>query len=275
MNTGPRLCHWQGWLLISLVLAGCGAPGTPTKATSEKDSEAIPATQTLLPQTAQGFAKTFLQELSVGEVTPDQLSPAFRKIVAPPVPGFDRDEKLGYSDSDLENWLKTMKGSSYTIEQTLDYPPDQAFRGRVQGGDAKWFGLVVSKAKAGSWQVDWFHRTRASSNPSPPTGDDAAMFAARALLELLIDGNYRHAEAWMTDAMKEKIGGSPSSTDTAKGLSFDRAWLHTQLRKRLRDVRGYTLTGTGNQLKATLTGPKRQPSVSLSVTDRKVNQWLD
>ena len=90
------------------ILPGCGETTPPPTAvaipTPTLTISAAPQPEARGPVEAAG--KVFLRTVGQGTASPKDLSPNFKKVIAPPV--FEADKALGYSDDRAELWLKSM-----------------------------------------------------------------------------------------------------------------------------------------------------------------------
>jgi hypothetical protein len=213
--------------VLLALLAGCGKPPGPTAAKTPPGPAdgPSPAKPDEPPPfaAAAGFARDFLRAANAGTATPDQLTAAFKTLVAPPV--FPSDEPQGYSDAAAADWLAGWKGK---LPATAPVAAATTADAAVFAGPG--VGLRVAK-EGGGWRADGLFP---AAGPLP-TGDAAFPgFAAAAFLHAVAAKDDRMAAALMTPGLRARLA-PPFGSDRG---GFNRGLLG----QRLADLRG-TATG--------------------------------
>ena len=232
-----------GLLGLSLaLLGGCSGGGTgdpkvDPKVTSKTDgtkgdTNVAPQAE----QSAEQFARAFLDSLGAEKASTEVISPAFKRLIAPPL--FDDDKAIGFSKDNLQKWLAA-RGRGLTFIESVVIPlpsgKGQSLRGDVKGTEKpERFALRVEKNAEGVWQVTWFSRTTTTGEvPSATATSDLlrARDTAQDFLDAVTGGEGIVAEGIMKKSLKEDLGGSPNMADKAKGLTYDEAFLRTKLKR--------------------------------------------
>ena len=212
-------------------LPGCGE--TPPIPTAAPPVLAIPAPVLPVPESrgpVEAAAKVFLRTVGQGTASPKDLSPNFKKVIAPPV--FEADKAQGYSDDRAELWLKALMPNASAASVACPIATTD-------------FGIVVAIAPSGrtllrlvkqgnDWLIDWCQSTASQpmipGSPSSTDADEAgAWFAAAAFVESIGQGQLAAAESLLTPAAKAKL--SPPIFEADNAIGFNRSKLPEELRK--------------------------------------------
>jgi hypothetical protein len=258
-----------GSVALLAAVGGCSRPvpsrgtGTAADPTANPGATAVAPGKATEPAAADGFAKSFLAAAHAGNAAPDQLTPAFKKLVAPPV--FGSEEAVGYSETGVADWLAGLKGK--LPSPTLGPP--------VGTGDAVGFvaagpqtaTLRVVKA-AGAWKADWLLVTPSAVAAAPPAGE--AAFTAAAFLQAVAAPADRLAASVMTPALRERLA-PPFGSD--KG-GYNAGILAQKLAALRGTATGFKVAAAdGDKVTAVTTGPGKPATVVLTVAGGKVADW--
>ena len=174
---------------LAVALCACLAPAcnksvAPVATPASAPSKSLTATPggTAAPDSAAKAGEAFLTALSAGKATAAQLSPEFKKLVAPSAASIDWA---------AGHWLDDFKGDAKAVEKRTAYPLDATTTlvvgesGAVAPAKAFTYGKLVSKPGSPDALVDWLH-----VSPVRPavdlTGDTAAKFVAVAFVDTLL-----------------------------------------------------------------------------------------
>jgi hypothetical protein len=215
-RAGPARC-WP--VAIILALGGCQSSSStpPTLAIGDKkETKSIEAPRS----DSTPFIGEFMESVNKRQVSPDQLTASFKRMIAPP-----RDEaarKIGYDSTQLDKYLKkTCAGAfsdSFRLVQTSNGP---WILGELKaaGGVTEAYGVhVVPSSEPGGWRVDSFYRSTVSyphvENVANPELAGAEL-AAHCFMDNLLGGDVRLAAAVLSRAWKvrEYPSKNPSDVD--------------------------------------------------------------
>jgi hypothetical protein len=214
-----------------VLLPGCAEnPPAPTTISPvlAVNTPALPVPESRGP--VEAAAKVFLRTVGQGTASPKDLSPDFKKLIAPPV--FDADKALGYSDDRAETWLKALMPNASAASVACPLATAD-------------FGFAVAVAPKGrtllrfvkighEWLVDWCQNTASDpllpGSPSATDADEAgAWFASAAFVESIGQGQLSAAESFLTKPAMGKISPPIFEADNVQG--FNRSKLPDELRK--------------------------------------------
>jgi hypothetical protein len=213
-------------------LPGCSEPAAPPTATVTP-ALSIPAPSLPIPETrgpVEAAAKAFLRSVSAGTASPKDLSPNFKKVIAPPV--FDLDKAQGYSDDRAELWLKSLTPNASAASVACPLATNDL--GFVVAGAPNGRTLLRLVKHDHEWLIDWCQNTAAQpmfpGSPSATNAEEAgAWFAAAAFVESIGQGQLAAAESLLTPAAKAKLSPPIFEADNAPG--YNRSKLPEELRK--------------------------------------------
>ncbi|MGL4424606.1 MAG: hypothetical protein ACRCZF_28390 [Gemmataceae bacterium] len=220
-------------ILRVLLIVGClgctkpvpmPAPKTPAGSVPVPTGPtAAPTTPTIaLPTDADGFVRKALAEAIAGRLTPEQLAPEFKQIVAEPVGG--EDQQKGYSDDRAQRWLEKFRGLPEATSVTSAQSGDNIFCvGR--GGDQSY--RIRAILKDGRYSVAWLstHKLPAGTPLSQGINADLGGFIMPAFIEALLAKDDRLAEGLLSQALKAKLA-PPFSSDKR---GYNRGTLESKL----------------------------------------------
>ncbi len=231
--------------------------------------------------TARPAADAFLKDLGDGTVTPDRLTPEFRKVNAPPAT--EEEKTAGYSESAAKDWLARFKGAAFIVRDADTFGDAIVLRGRAQvPGQAEAFTLRMVKGPNG-YLCDWLHRSGImGSEIKTPADPDlaAAQDVVRDFLDLLLGGDQRQAHALMTLDWKKKLAPPPPA-EAREGADYDRGFLTQTTRSWRGEYVAYTLSKQEldpNKDTATFTaeleaGGKKTPYTVQAIKDKATGRW--
>jgi hypothetical protein len=214
------------------LLPGCGEPAAPPTATVAP-ALSIPAPPQPTPETrgpVEAAAKAFLRSVGAGTASPRDLSPNFKKVIAPPV--FDLDKAQGYSDDRAELWLKSLAPNASAASVACPLATNDL--GFVVAGAPNGRTLLRLVKHGHEWLVDWYQNTASQpmlpGSPSATDADEAAAwFATAAFVESIGQGQLAAAESFLTPAAKAKL--SPPIFDADNAPGYNRSKLPEELKK--------------------------------------------
>jgi hypothetical protein len=228
-----RLC--TAVVLAALgALAGCdNKPGGTGAAGGTVTADGPAAGPAAAGQTPRQSADAFLAALSKGEVTPDHLTPAFRKVI-------------GRTDADVREWLDRARGLSFRHGEDASFGNAVAVRGRAESPAKKHgpTGFSVRLVRDGNaYKADWLQfseQTKLGVRVPPEPELAAAMDAVRNFLDLCLGNDYRLAPALLTPALRKSVSPLPPGVQPKDGIDHDPGFLIQAMRAWMRDVRGYS-----------------------------------
>src|SRR5262245_16718042 len=118
-------------LLLCLAAAGCTKPTSfpdpkqPAPYKADAPSPVLSVPGPAAPTDPAGAARAFLAAANAGTATAAQLTPEFKRVIAPAV--FAADQANGYSDAVADEWLKQFRGR--LPSPTLNTMPGNGFTG--------------------------------------------------------------------------------------------------------------------------------------------------
>ncbi len=203
-------------LLLLLGTIGCGKKDS-TQASNPKDST-VPTAPSGESSAASLSAAKFVKAVQDGKATSDMLTPAFKKVIAPPE--LESDKAAGYSESGVRTWLDSAKASVGTEDSKFVSLTDEyAFaEGTAKAGKTFLRLMFVDK----KWLVDYV----VFSGPTAKSlrgGQTSQFFATLAFAEAIAAKNTVLIEALLTKTAKAKI--APPLFDEDKVQGFNRAKL--------------------------------------------------
>jgi hypothetical protein len=216
------------------ALSGCdGKPqGTgPAAGTSGTEGGAAYGPVKLTPRQA---AEAFLASLSKGEVTPDHLTPAFRKVI-------------GKTDADVREWLDRAKGLTFRHGEDASFWNSIAVRGRAESPNKKPgpTGFSIRLVRDGNvYKADWLQfseQTKFGVRMPPDENLAAAMDVVRNFLDPCLGNDYRLAHALLTPSLRKSVSPLPPGATPKDGIDYDPGFLIQAMRAWMRDVRGYSI----------------------------------
>ena len=187
-------------------------------------------------------ADAFLAALRDRTATPDQLTPAFRAAIAPPVN--DDDRKVGYSQANAQEWLSQFRDTKFIAPDETKFGNAITLRGRAEFPTKKEaFSLRMVKESDG-YKADWLQFSgHLSSGIATPNDPDlaAAQDTVRNMFDLLVGDNFKQAQALMPLEWKKTISPLPPNAKPRDGLEYEPAFLVQTLRSWAGGATGYTL----------------------------------
>lgn len=284
--TERRLSRWCLMLAVGMM-AGCKDKSNPSKsATGSGGSQSsVTTVTTVTPEgpSLRARADEFIKALAEGKAKPDDLTPALKKSISRPIS--EEDKKIGYSNSDVQNWLA--KFEKLIVEDVKESVTGNTIilRGRAKTpGKIDAFCLRLVK-DANSTKVDWLHRSdRFLAGDAPKTNDadlSVATEIARNFLETMLGGDLRQAQALMLPTWLTAIE-PPSETDKKNGFTYNVGFVNQKMRAWRGETVGYAMTKselTGNKNTATITaeleaGGRKTVYLVKLIQDKSNGQWL-
>jgi hypothetical protein len=166
----------------------------------------------------------FLTALKAGKANPEDLTPAFKRVVAPA--SFTSDAARGYSDWAAADWLAEFAGAPATGAKVTWLPlPDGAVLGVAEPAApaaAKVFTTVRVGLVPAQWGetfgIDWVQ----VSPPRPPadlSADTAARFAAVAFVDAVLTKSPALASALLDPAAAKRLAPPLDEADAKLGYN--------------------------------------------------------
>lgn len=242
--------------VLTVGLAGCSKPPGSRKSASAGEEAtpqpklvtAIPAGEAPKPATpparpqekgpdVKAFALGFLQAVQQGQATPEQLTPAFKRIIAEPV--FASDQELGYSDGAAHSWLQHYQGRLPGVA-VRSAAGDANTQVLLAGGtgEVPYRCLVRLVRVNNAWLVDGFTYTSGLGPVDDlawPSQSPLAAYAALAFLDSLVSPVDRAVH----DRLAAGLMTAEYRATLAPPLPSDKqGYNRGMLASRLRDLRG-------------------------------------
>jgi len=210
---------------VSLSFAlGCGsgskpdAKGDPKTTDPKKQAQGLstPGVPDGPEAVAQKFVADFFAALKAKTATPDQLTPEFKKVVAPPFGG----EPIGFADAKAKDFLA--KWATVTADPPkAEVAGDVAFAAGKPGPGGR--VLMRLRKDADGWKVDWLSNGPATASVVKLDGgvDTAGVqFAAAAFTDAALTKDYTLAAALMSDGGMQFVAPAVFSADKARGYNL-------------------------------------------------------
>ena len=228
-------------------------------------------------------ADSLLKSIGDGKLTPEQLTPYFRSVIA----AFPTNEekKAGHADVAARRWLEGFAGTKFVFLEQIAFDDKIVERGRAEAPDGKAaFTLRLVKDGA-AFKIDWLHRSDRMETLvlSPPDKDlYPGQDVVRNFLDILLGGDVRQAHALMSAAWKKSLA-PPTPADVRKGLDYDPGFLTQTTRSwKIGDYLGYKLPKAelaADKAAATFTaeldaGATKTLYTVLVVKDKVSGQWI-
>lgn len=217
-------------ILLAALLPGCAEtpPAATPAAVLTVHPPTLPAPESRGP--VEAAAKVFLRTVGQGTASPKDLSPDFKKVIAPPV--FELDNALGYSDDRADSWLKALMTNASAA--SVACPMATADFGFAVAVAPKGRTLLRFVKIGHEWLVDWCQNTATDplvpGSPSATDADEAgAWFASAAFVESIGQGQLAAAASHLTKPAMAKL--SPPLFEADQALGFNRSKLPEELRK--------------------------------------------
>lgn len=218
-------------LLLLLGTIGCGKKDS-TQASNPKDST-VPTAPSGESSAASLSAAKFVKAVQDGKATSAMLTPAFKKVIAPPE--LESDKAAGYSESGVRTWLSGLKEQSGDKDMVLKHSTSDLaiakshYSGAAQDGPANTYLWLVRSGS--SWLIQDVVIDYVFSEFAIPDGEQAAtQFAAWSFADAVAKKNISKAEARMTKALKAKLAPPLFDSDKEQGYSS------TKLKSALEDL---------------------------------------
>jgi hypothetical protein len=293
---------------LALALPGCGKnepPKTePDKGKDKGKTDSAPnpgpgttpappggAAEVRPTDPAQTAAEKFVGQFRNDAVKPDDLSPAFLKVVGKPVGPFESDKARGYSADEAAAWFRAVHAGLGKETPNFGIPTGYAragaavFTGTLQPEKRGRFRLRLAQ-EGGAWKLDWFQVAGlpADEPRKPQTADEPFQdFAARAFLDAVTDKGVmtpdtrvRLAGALVSLRYRSAIGADPGNQDRALGYDYNPGWLKPKLAEIGGGAESYTCTPAGPdafKVEFTKGGAKTTHTLKL-VRGPGAAQWL-
>jgi hypothetical protein len=197
------------------------APPTPTSAAKASTGTTVaPAVRS---DAAVKFGDEFLTALRAGMASAAQLTPEFKKIVAPSATA---------PDWSAGQWLEEFKGDAAAVEKRTAYPLDAT--STLVGGEsaaaapakAVTYCKFVTKPGGTETLVAWLHTSPVRPAVDLST-DTAAKFAGVAFVDTVLTKQPRLAESLIAPAAAKKL--APPLDDEDAKLGYNRGILTIKL----------------------------------------------
>ena len=232
-------------LLVAALLTGCGggdpAPNSPTDKGSGKagktDKSGNPPAAVVTKAEAEAFASGLLVAVREKKATPDQLTPEFKKVFAPPA--LEAEKVQGHSDAVAATELGLLAADVGTDDVTAVANADgSAFA--VGKNKAAGSRTLVRVVKVGTFlKADWLSVGPKGVADATLSGDAAgSQFAAQSLIDAVLRKKHAHAEALLTEAARNRYG------ESVFDKKFDRGALKNKLDEFFGGYERYAVAGT-------------------------------
>lgn len=265
-------------VLVAVLLSGCGggdaAPNSPTdkdkdKGTTRTDKPGTPPAAVVTKAEAEAFTSGLLVAVREKKVTPDQLTPEFKKVFAPPA--LEAEKAQGYSDAVAVTELGLLAGDVGADEVTAVANADgSAFA--VGKNKATGNRTLVRVVKVGSaLKVDWLSVGPPGVPDATLSGDAApAQFAVQAVIDAVLRKKHAHAQALLTEAARTRYGESVFTK------AFDAGALKNKLDELLGGYDKFAVTNTsGGTVSVDLTFAAGKKTGTLTaVKGSRPGEWL-
>ena len=209
---------------VSLSVAlGCGsgskpdAKGDPKTTDPKKQAQGLstPGVPDGPEAVAQKSVADFFAALKAKTATPDQLTPEFKKVVAPPFGG----EPIGFSDATAKDFLA--KWATVTDDPPkVEVAGDVAFAAGKPGPGGR--VLMRLRKDGGAWKVDWLSSGPTTAMPVKLDGgaDTAGVqFTVAAFTDAVLAKRYTLVAGQMTAQGRESVAPA-FSADKARGYNL-------------------------------------------------------
>ena len=210
---------------VSLSFAlGCGsgskpdAKGDPKTTDPKKQAQGLstPGVPDGPEAVAQKSVADFFAALKAKTATPDQLTPEFKKVVAPPFGG----EPIGFADAKAKDFLA--KWATVTADPPkAEVAGDVAFAAGKPGPGGR--VLMRLRKDADGWKVDWLSNGPATASVVKLDGgaDTAGVqFTVAAFTDAVLAKRYTLVAGQMTAQGRESVAPA-FSADKARGNVLD------------------------------------------------------
>src|SRR3954452_618830 len=117
-------------------------------------------------------AESLLKTLADGKLAPDQLTPYFRAVIAPPQT--EDEKKAGYSDAQAREWLQGFSASKFSFLEESKVGNAVVERGRAESPAGKVAFTLRLVPDASGYKIDWLHRSTHIGLVPAPTDPDLA-----------------------------------------------------------------------------------------------------
>lgn len=220
-------------LISTFAVSGCGKSSTGTSLPAVGPGKSSsPGSDDH--ESAHSASILFLGDLTAKKANLAQLTPTFKKAIAPPA----AEAQKTANDQNAALWLQTQQEDAPSFQDTVKLLDGDtlSMSGEVKGKQPpEYFALRIRKV-AGNWQVDWFQRTRMKAAALPPGSDSISREVAQAFLNALVSGDETLAEAALSLKFKALI---------AEPLPSDQGYSRSKLKSKFSVWRGSLTPGWG------------------------------